>query len=118
MTDLAYIDVRPVLAKVADLGRELVLVGGQAVNFWASFYQRRVPALEQEAPFTSKDIDFCGDRRSVGLCAERLGASDGLEKDRSPRRTPTARAVLPWRARGSRKGSGLLLLITDYCVTA
>jgi hypothetical protein len=36
VTDLAYVDVRPVLAKIADLERELVLVGGQAVNFWAS----------------------------------------------------------------------------------
>lgn len=45
MTDVAYVDIRPVLAKIADLERELVFVGGQAVNFWTSFYQRRVPAL-------------------------------------------------------------------------
>jgi hypothetical protein len=50
-----------------------VLVGGQPVNFWASFYEGRVPALAREAPFTSKDIDFCGDQRSVRVCAERLG---------------------------------------------
>jgi hypothetical protein len=75
VTDLAYVDVRPVLAKIADLERELVLVGGQAVNFWASFYQRRVPALAREAPFTSKDIDFCGDKRTVRVCAERLGGT-------------------------------------------
>ena len=65
MTDLSYVDVRPVLAKIANLGREFVLVGGQAVNFWASFYQGRVPALARKAPFASKDIDFCGDQRSV-----------------------------------------------------
>lgn len=75
MTDLAYVDVRPLLAKVADLGRELVLVGGQAVNFWASYYERRVPELAREAPFTSKDIDFCGDQRAVRVCAERLGGT-------------------------------------------
>lgn len=75
MTDLSYVDVRPVLAKIADLERELVLVGGQAVNFWASFYQARVPALAREAPFTSKDIDFCGDQGSVRVCAERLGGT-------------------------------------------
>ena len=61
MTELSYVDVRPVLAKIADLERDLVLVGGQAVNFWASYYERRVPELAREAPFTSKDIDFCGD---------------------------------------------------------
>jgi hypothetical protein len=75
VTDLSYVDVRPVLEKVADLERELVLVGGQAVNFWASFYQGRVPALAREAPFTSKDIDFCGDERAVRVCAERLGGT-------------------------------------------
>jgi hypothetical protein len=75
VTDLAYIDIRPVLAKIADLERELVLIGGQAVNFWASLYQRRVPALAREAPFTSKDIDFCGDQRSLRVCAERLGGT-------------------------------------------
>ena len=72
MTDLAFVDVRPVLAKVADLERDLVLVGGQAVNFWVSHYERRVPEFALEAPFTSKDIDFCGDPRAVRVCAERL----------------------------------------------
>jgi hypothetical protein len=71
--DLAYVDVRPILAKVADLERDLVLVGGQAVNFWASHYEARASELEREAPFTSKDIDFCGDQRVVRLAAERLG---------------------------------------------
>ena len=73
MTDLSYLDVRPIVAKIADLGRELVLVGGQAVNFWASYYEHRVQELALEAPFTSKDIDFCGDERTVRICAERLG---------------------------------------------
>jgi hypothetical protein len=73
VSELSYFDVRPVLAKIADLERDLVLVGGQAVNFWASYYENRVPELAREAPFTSKDIDFCGDQRTVRLCAERLG---------------------------------------------
>jgi hypothetical protein len=72
VTDLAYRDIRPILAKVADLGRDLVLVGGQAVNFWAHVYEGRVPTVARDAPFTSKDIDFCGDQRSVRVCAERL----------------------------------------------
>lgn len=72
MTDLAYLDVRHILAKVADLERDLVLAGGQAVNFWASYYQDRVSELAAEAPFTSNDIDFCGDKRAVRVCAERL----------------------------------------------
>jgi hypothetical protein len=74
-TDLAFVDVRSIIAKLADLERDLVLVGGQAVNFWASFYERRVPELAREAPFTSKDIDFCGDQRAVRVCAQRLGGT-------------------------------------------
>ena len=73
MTGLSYLDVRPVLAKLAVLERELVLVGGQAVNFWAAHYENRVPELAIEAPFASKDIDFCGDAQAVRICAERLG---------------------------------------------
>jgi hypothetical protein len=73
--DLSYLDIRPVLAKVADLDRDLVLVGGQAVNFWASVYEARVPVLASEGPFASKDIDFCGDRRAVRHCAQRLGGT-------------------------------------------
>jgi hypothetical protein len=51
VTDLAYRDIRPILAKVADLGRDLVLVGGQAVNFWAHVYEGRVPTVAQDARF-------------------------------------------------------------------
>jgi hypothetical protein len=78
VTDLAYLDIRPVLAKVADLERDLVLVGGQAVNFWVSFYEHRVPEFASTAPYISKDIDFCGDQRAVRTCAERLGGKARL----------------------------------------
>jgi hypothetical protein len=51
------------------------VVGGQAVNCWAELYAPRVPAIDRAAPFTSKDIDFCGDVRAVRICAERLGGN-------------------------------------------
>ena len=75
MSELSYFDIRPVLAKIADLDRGLVLVGGQAVNFWAEYYGPQVGELARDAPFTSKDIDFCGDQRAVRVCAERLGGT-------------------------------------------
>jgi hypothetical protein len=78
VSDLSYVDVKPVLAKIADLERDLILVGGQAVNFWASYYEHRVPELAREAPFTSKDIDFCGEQAAVRVCAERLGGTARL----------------------------------------
>jgi hypothetical protein len=73
VSDLGYVDIRPILAKLSDLDRDLVLVGGQAVNFWAFVYEGRVPALARAGPFASRDVDFCGDRRTVRQCAQRLG---------------------------------------------
>ena len=66
----------------------MVVVGGRAVNFWAEFYAPRVPAIDREAPFTSKDIDFCGDVRAVRIRAERLGgiARVATMGDRAPGR--------------------------------
>jgi hypothetical protein len=67
--------VKPILVQLGTFSEAAVLVGGQAVNFWAEYYAGRVPQLARAAPFTSKDIDFCGGVRAVRLCAERLGGS-------------------------------------------
>lgn len=40
------------------LGKDLLLVAGQAVNLWAAFYLSREPALQQYVPLTSKDADL------------------------------------------------------------
>ncbi|CAN5917679.1 hypothetical protein BH11MYX2_BH11MYX2_04540 [soil metagenome] len=65
---LTYEQASRVLAKLADL--PVVLVGGQAVSFWASYYAKRVatPATAH----TSKDIDFIGSRVAVEESARRL----------------------------------------------
>jgi hypothetical protein len=70
--------VKPILVQLGTFSDAAVLVGGQAVNFWAEYYAGRVPQLARAAPFTSKDIDFCGDVRAVRLCASRLGGSATL----------------------------------------
>lgn len=78
MTDadqLALADTERLLARLGDLAGDLVLIGGQAVNFWAEYYASRVPELAREAPFTSRDIDFCGTRKLVKRCALRLGGT-------------------------------------------
>lgn len=69
---LGYIDIKPILARLGDLATsKLVLVGGQAVNFWVDYYLRRgrLADLGDRAPLTSKDIDFCADRKDVARCA-------------------------------------------------
>ena len=75
---LAFADVKPILSRLERIADSVVLVGGQAVNFWAELYASRVPAINRAAPFTSKDIDFCGDVRAVRLCADRLGGTSRI----------------------------------------
>ncbi len=64
--------------------QELILVGGQAVNFWAITYQKSVPELKQYIPYASEDIDFLGGKIEANLCQEILGGSLKLNKDFSP----------------------------------
>lgn len=70
---LTYEQTARMLAKLDNLEHPIVLVGGQAVNFWAELYLNRAPALAAQAPYTSKDIDFCGPPGAVRECAARLG---------------------------------------------
>ena len=53
-------------------GLPYLLIGGQAVNFWAGLYAVRESALADLKPFTSEDIDFKGDRSDVEHMAAQL----------------------------------------------
>ena len=75
---LSYEQASRILAKLADLEHPVVLVGGQALNFWASYYEDRVAELAAGAPYTSKDIDFLGSHEAVKECARRLGGKAKL----------------------------------------
>lgn len=75
---LTYEDTARILARLQGLGNTIVLVGGQAVNFWATYFLSRVPALEDGAPYTSKDIDFSASHAAVRECAARLGGTPRL----------------------------------------
>ena len=55
-------------------GRPYLLIGGQAVYYWASRYLVEEPSLEQWKPFTSKDIDFHGGLQDLRWLAKELGA--------------------------------------------
>jgi hypothetical protein len=54
--------------------RSIVLVGGQAVAFWARFLGERSSEVAAFAPLASKDIDFEGSARAVQRTAALLGA--------------------------------------------
>lgn len=75
---LTYEQASRILAKLADLEHPVVLVGGQALNFWASYYEDRVAELAAGAPYASKDIDFVGPHEAVKECARRLGGKAKL----------------------------------------
>jgi len=53
-------------------GLPYIIIGGQAVNFWATRYADSEPLLKSLGPFTSKDIDFCGTRADVVRMAAEL----------------------------------------------
>ena len=61
-----------VLRQLGDLTDKIVLVGGQALAFWASQYAGRFP---MPGPVNSRDIDFCGLQDVVPLAAARLGGT-------------------------------------------
>jgi len=53
-------------------GVPYVLIGGQAVNYWAERYLAAEPDLRKLLPFTSEDIDFKGNRDDVQHIAAQL----------------------------------------------
>lgn len=79
-------------------GRPYLLIGGQAVYFWASLYAAEERGVEQWRPFTSKDIDFQGGRDDVLRIAKELGFRALLPHSREM----TALAgIVPCRVGGS-----------------
>jgi hypothetical protein len=56
-------------------GQPYLLVGGQAVNYWAERYLVTAPELAKLQPFTSEDIDFKGTREDVDRIARQLDST-------------------------------------------
>jgi hypothetical protein len=58
-------------------GQPYILIGGQAVNYWAERYLAIAPELESLKPFTSEDIDFKGGSEDVQRIARQLELTPG-----------------------------------------
>ena len=58
-------------------GQPYLLIGGQAVNYWAEHYLPADPQLEKLKPFTSEDIDFKGGSDDVQHIARQLELTPG-----------------------------------------
>ena len=84
-------------AEVFDLrdsdGRPFLLIGGQAVNYWAERYRSIEPSLELLQPFTSEDIDFKGNRSDVELIAKQLNLKPAFP---DPKEMTSLAGVIPF----------------------
>ena len=86
-------EVRRVLRELAPLSgdRRIILIGGQAVAFWAAFFRLEEPASEAKL-FTSKDIDFEGAGQSARRAGELLGGD--VQIPEIDRHTPNTGLVI------------------------
>jgi len=75
--DETYPD-QELLARILELaGTEMILVGGQALSFWAAYYSVPAPPTA-----ITKDVDFLGTRADVARLAHGLGAKATLRRQR------------------------------------
>ena len=91
-------DLTEVFQALQEEDLDAVIVGGQAVNLWASRYSQTEPELRQYLPFASQDLDFYGGRVEAALCGEILGGETILNSSFDP--SPNAGVVLLERAQG------------------
>lgn len=65
-------EAREILALLEGV-EKLILVGGQAVSFWAEFYAEDDDHLQKNGPYASRDVDFLAGRAEVSDAAACLG---------------------------------------------
>src|SRR5262249_42281022 len=62
----------------------VVLIGGQALNYWCDRYSESHPEIRQHGPFASKDIDFQADRALVPWVSKQVGGRYTLSRPGDP----------------------------------
>ncbi|MDZ4878096.1 MAG: hypothetical protein CLLPBCKN_007531 [Chroococcidiopsis cubana SAG 39.79] len=77
-------DLYDIFVKLQAAELDAVVVGGQAINLWASKYRDRSPQLQQMLPFASEDLDFYGGKIEVLTCQEALQGEAKLNRDFDP----------------------------------
>jgi hypothetical protein len=66
-------EIREILLRLSEEIPNLILVGGQAVNFWSARYYQDNEQWDTLRPFTSEDIDFLGSKQDVQNISTFLG---------------------------------------------
>lgn len=74
-------DLRELLIQLQTASPDIVLVGGQAVNLWATHYADATERWQSLRPYASRDIDFFGSRLEVLNCASQLGGEARVNRD-------------------------------------
>ncbi|MBW4536428.1 MAG: hypothetical protein KME09_21060 [Pleurocapsa minor HA4230-MV1] len=76
-------EIREILIKIKSQS-DLILVGGHAINLWASAYRDKIPQLNKFLPFSSEDLDFIGGRIEAVEIQRILGGDLTLNKNFDP----------------------------------
>lgn len=63
------------ILKLISPSSETILVGGHAINLWATAYQDKIPELQNYLPFSSEDLDFIGGKIEANEFQEKLGGT-------------------------------------------
>jgi hypothetical protein len=87
-------ELREILFCLSEETPDLILVGGQAVNFWAVRYYEDSEPWNALQPYASEDIDFLGSRKDVEKIALALGGAVTVNLNRSFDASPQAGVVL------------------------
>ncbi len=90
---LAFVDAFELIGAALP-GDAVVLVGGQAVNYWLSYYRTREPSLKQLAAVTSDDVDLCGTQDDAIRMARAIAGSSVRTVDVEARAAATAIVTL------------------------
>jgi hypothetical protein len=61
------------IASKLEIDDDAFIIGGQATNLWAWFFQDREPELKLKGPLTSEDIDYFGSQEVARTVAAALG---------------------------------------------
>jgi hypothetical protein len=78
MSCFAPEELAAIFRSLAAAGWDAILVGGQAVNLWASHYDRDLPAWRELRPYTSRDLDYYAGLAEARLAMRVLGAQGQL----------------------------------------
>jgi hypothetical protein len=74
-------DVSPILEAIARTAPKLVLIGGQAINYWSDKYQQNTPEWRSLSPYTSEDLDFYGGRAEALSCSKMIPGTKATLND-------------------------------------